>query len=1137
MSSSSLDVFRLDVSTPEEAWLHGRAQAAAWLTGSLSAQDGLDVTGEFDARVGGRLGRDVTGVLKGIEAESSGQAHAGVRLQVAAPLDVFTAAGLSARLRLEASVNGQVSVTVSLSLEALEAAVLAELPEQVRPYLRILMDQAQISAGVWAHGSLAVKLNAELVSTVSLFPTDGSAAGVTSFLRYGYGWGYGGGWGTIVNVGFDPQRLIEGLAGQVAADVQRALPQRRGGDPLDPSSLLTALVPRMAGRAVLLLGDVARASLTTPDRDVLGDALSSFWVSLRPVLISWLLDLVARAASDLITAAGVADLPPATYTQLWDAVDQVLDGLDGGGEDDLDGYIQALAVVVPLLEQALPSPAGDVARSAVRCALALALLAAPQARPDPALIAAAFPGGTAAAGGSPRAAAVEMITRELATLLEERHLLPDWAVELLGDAAGLVALLLDSGASRTVLLAALARTLDAVLVNVLDTPEGEAIVAELPEGAALTVRAAARLLSEFCAPAGHADPQASARHLREGVSLCLLTLVGEPLAGVIRQVATTGLHQVAPSLRQAAELVAADREPPSLSWSWQEVARASAGVAVGLPTATLLNLIAGSAENWCDLVLPQELDFLTRRLAPVDTCRRILTDDSARAISDHKAEFLRDLATHLIGHLVATLEFAVADSARSLVTLLSGLGEQLVRGAEISAIVAFKAFEESIAAAEHAGVDIQHRINDLEVGLAGQLAQLLGRLRDVAREIRAVSASFEDRLTAGILQAALGLGGGRGVEDPVLRALVQAGVDAFLGGLGDRLQKFAGTLADTLDVLTEGMLARSSSTSEPGVRGFLQDLWGSSTLPPLVIPIVLPIPNPFLPGVLPDIEVELFRIELPPELVGRIAVDALLGLLGAGPLLAALDTTVESLRGTRIALEQAKGVLGGQHINEQRQALADAAPVGPLAVDVVAPANGATTGSRGVLEFSVRGANMSFVRPGQAGLPQSIGRRIRVLVNGRLVTDDVRWTASPDGLTGSLTYATRDSHWGDLFVTSPVTAVVTVTDGTGADRAVAIWGFVAQALPTVLTVTCCTRRYVEGSHRIAVIGGLDSTRAPWRLRVEEALVLHDRGSRFQLSTGVGPVPLQVAHTRAGRRYLRAGRRTPPMRLTDLPECP
>src|SRR5436190_20560130 len=103
--SNELNLFDVRTETPTDAWAHGSASARSWLTGSLRTEDGLDLSAEFDAQFSARFGTDALKGIAHLEGDVTGAAHAGVRLQAGMPLDVFEAAGIIARLRLEASAN------------------------------------------------------------------------------------------------------------------------------------------------------------------------------------------------------------------------------------------------------------------------------------------------------------------------------------------------------------------------------------------------------------------------------------------------------------------------------------------------------------------------------------------------------------------------------------------------------------------------------------------------------------------------------------------------------------------------------------------------------------------------------------------------------------------------------------------------------------------------------------------------------------------------------------------------------------------------------------------------------------------------------------------------------------------------
>jgi hypothetical protein len=67
-----------------------------------------------------------------------------------------------------------------------------------------------------------------------------------------------------------------------------------------------------------------------------------------------------------------------------------------------------------------------------------------------------------------------------------------------------------------------------------------------------------------------------------------------------------------------------------------------------------------------------------------------------------------------------------------------------------------------------------------------------------------------------------------------------------------------------------------------GVRKLAETNWQSHDLPQVTIPLVIWVPNPVLPHILPDIQIEVGRVTLPAELVGRAAMALLMDVLGVG---------------------------------------------------------------------------------------------------------------------------------------------------------------------------------------------------------------------------------------------------------------
>ena len=1125
--TDSHEIFSLSAGTDEQAWLHGQAAARAWFTGSADATDGLDVVGEFDAKVSAELSADVARSLASVQAEGAAGAHAGLRLQVGLPLDIFTAAGLVARLRAEASASAQVTVTAKLSAVELSDLCLAPLPELARPYAQIVLEEGTVSAGVWARGSFAAMASAELVSTVVLFPTDGSPPGVTAFLRYGYAWGWGGGWGTVVNVGLEPERLVSRLGGQAGADIRIAIAQTHDDPTISDLDrwllgVLPSFIPAVLGLVTHLALLTTRDDHTEAEVD---QALSEFVAFLREALVSWLIDGLFEALQSEVAAIDVEGVGTAARKSAWDVIDALTAArvqTPGDDSGDLEAVLAALRLVGDLVD-AVGSGLSDDARKALasllRCSAAVAVLVGP-AIPR-ASLAGLFPDQPPT--DTPVEIALDVLSNELVKVLSRFTVVPDWLETLLGSTGALVRLVTEWGTGDA---AEEQRLVVDLIHTLLDSMEQggiwDEIEASLPTPIRPAVRGLVAVLDEYCAAKQRSE--ATDVRFREGVTVCVLALVGEPLADLLSIVANKGLRAAPDAFRQLADLVDVGDFPPSLTWSWQELGESVVGVVGGLPTATVLRKTAATVDNWCETILPEELHFLETSLRLGSVCDRIPTQGTAKAVGDFKEAFLGELAAHAGKHVLYSLEFSHREGLELLEAAVTSSLEILVRSLEVSAIAAFKVFEESIRLSEAAAVGAQKRVDDLEKELAQGLAQLVAEIRDVATTIANEADQLEHALTALLLKAALGLGADRGVASDVLTVIVRAGIGAATGGLNAAVADLARRMAQVLDVTAEGLAAAASSANAPrGLRGLFQSAASSGPMPHVSIPVSIPIPNPFLPGVLPGIDLYLFSIDVPSEVVGQIALTALFDSVGIGPLLDALDGTAVTLSGIRVALDQATAVKDDVAAGTQRAALDAAQPSKPLDVEFISPEQGAATGSTGAVVFRIRGANSSFVDPGNAGLPPSMPRRVDVRLNGRVVTEHVDWREVANGLEGTLRYSAMRDDGGTVFASPPTfLAVAVVGTYQSPDSASGILMFVPVGLPRLLHADRIA--YETGHSRIAKIGGGAGAKA-WLIGVDDAIRLLGNGTRILLGDdATASRHLSVSRSRAGRRYLRASGR-------------
>ena len=181
-----------------------------------------------------------------------------------------------------------------------------------------------------------------------------------------------------------------------------------------------------------------------------------------------------------------------------------------------------------------------------------------------------------------------------------------------------------------------------------------------------------------------------------------------------------------------------------------------------------------------------------------------------------------------------------------------------------------------------------------------------------------------------------------------------------------------------------------------------------------MIPIGFDIPNPFAPFVLPSIHINIARVSIPAQALSSIVVTIIFGSVGLAPLIETLNTTATSLRGDEErARRGARRRSRATSAQEMRQDLQAARPGTQLGVDVLDPQPAAVAPSSGTIAFRITGANLSFVDPVGAGLPQQAISRVQVMVNGQVVSvNDVRWQETGAGIEGRLDYGATDTATG-----------------------------------------------------------------------------------------------------------------------------
>ena len=241
-----------------QAWAHGKAFATAKAAINRGFQ--IDLAAGASGSAGGNAqAGPVVGTF---------QAGAGLNIaldvQVGFPLDLFSQAGLIARLQLLSEAVAFAKLDVNLLLGDFTNQLTAKLPSGWGTLIQIFLEEVQIGAGVFGKVVFAAEIVGEAVLVGSLLPAaDGTSAGFTYSGHYGYAYFFGAGGHAVCNFDISDSgkllsRLGKELTSIVQAEVAKDLQGLQNSDPAlakvisETAPYLDLLVP-LASRALFEL--------------------------------------------------------------------------------------------------------------------------------------------------------------------------------------------------------------------------------------------------------------------------------------------------------------------------------------------------------------------------------------------------------------------------------------------------------------------------------------------------------------------------------------------------------------------------------------------------------------------------------------------------------------------------------------------------------------------------------------------------------------------------------------------------------------------------------------------------------------------------------------------------------------------
>ena len=1016
MSGVSGELFSLSGATPLGAWgqgsglLDGRGEAAASFRRGIKLGAEIDIQGRLEGKVGDTLAATLKAGL---------DVRVGALIQAQLPLDLFTEAGLIARAELDAAASAYAALALSLRPSELERLMGAQQSGLVGDLTDILLDELQLSAGLWARASFAAELMGRAALALSLI---GDSPGFTFTFEGGVALAFGSGVSAVVNGGLpDPDRLMNRLGERIASTVVALIPTETDAE-RRAHAVAKVLLPGLIGSCVGLGRQLATSRSSATARSNAGGVLmastlaNSLDVVLRAAVDAGL-DTVRSLLKGSTLLENIVDVPD--KDEALDAVEALrgalahLDGADAGvpaqwvgalldcvGAVDrlitLPGLSPALAVSinpeVALVWAAAALVEKVMTHASVQGTAATSLLdGAPEHDPGPAL--------REIYGGS---VTYRRLAGFLADTLDDRlaeipELAPAMALvgRLIGHDTGIIAALIDlagrpAASAADVALHLVERTVASALKDDLLPVLHDAVAQELPATQAFVddlvepvLTALANVMPTVLASLESADERMRAR---EALSSVVLTALGDAIVALARAVLGHAVTNAAP----AADQVAAEiRQQGTSSAAYQQVAAAGQGNAVAPDTAAGVFDHVGTL---CEQTSDSDMLPLIRAIANgIGGGVGLAGNDGVRAVEvilRSEAPPNNDVLGDVVGQaadrgvayagaLLAALFAKISDAVEQLVGVI-------VEAVKAAAAAVLHALEDGIAWAQKTIAELEKRTAELEHDAERFFAQVLAAAAALADALRRASDRFFDVL---IDQVAATL-------ERTLPAFITNWLVPIVRGLLRGLNEIADELMSIAEGLARSLSARLRAAAEAGqlTEAMFDDHVSAVAYAAPRHDIHLDVSNGI--GLIP-VTVD----------AGLIAGSALSTLRGDPSYAPQRATAVSATAGYASARSARSQTIAARDSAQAAAGMADrvaALRTGrPLSVVIEAPDTTGVHPSRTEARIRVSGGNRSFVEPQVSfGMP----RRIRIFLNdqellvrsGEWVDDgqDLVWTAS-----------------------------------------------------------------------------------------------------------------------------------------------